>query len=135
MSPSQLTPEQKTSRIQEWQAAVNAAMNDAQQWSEQEGWLVRREEKTAHEELLGDYVVPMLHIRVSDGELLVNPVGLHVIGADGRVDLEGWPSLNRVKLIRRQGQWQLFTDSNVPLRRPWTKETFAELAKDLVAAS
>ncbi len=135
MSPSQLTPEQRAARIQEWQAAVTAAMNDAQKWSEQEGWPVRREEKTAHEEMLGDYVVPLLHIRVSEGELLVKPVGLHVIGADGRIDLEGWPSLNRVKLIRREGRWQLFTDSNVPFRRDWTRETFSELAKDLVAAS
>ena len=134
MSPVKWDADERAARIKQWRDSVFAMADDTQQWSMQEGWTVDRTDKQVHEELLGDYVVPQLRIRVSDGEVLLNPVGLHVIGADGRVDLEGWPSLNRVKLVRRQGVWEVYTDSNVPLHRPWNKETFVQLAKDLVAA-
>jgi hypothetical protein len=60
-------------------------------------------------------------------------VGLHIVGGDGRVDIEGYPTLNRVKLIGVPGGWTIMTDSNVPLRVPWNAETFHQLARDLVS--
>lgn len=60
-------------------------------------------------------------------------VALHVVGGDGRVDLEGYPTLSRVKLIGTPGGWTIMTDSNVPLRLPWNADTFRQLAEDLVA--
>ena len=65
--------------------------------------------------------------------LYVTPVGLHIIGADGRVDVEAWPSLNRVKLIGvgKPPQWRIMTDSNVPLPGPWGKKAFVTLVGHL----
>ena len=69
-----------------------------------------------------------------DGELLLEPVALFVRGARGRVDLEAFPSQSRVKLLLDNGTWQIMTDSNVPLRQPWTEDTFVQLARDLLSA-
>jgi hypothetical protein len=63
----------------------------------------------------------------------VIPVAQHVVGADGRIDIEAFPALNRVKLIGRGEQWVIYTDSNIPLRQPWNAETFVQLAQDLTA--
>ena len=119
-------------RRREWIARVEAVVNQIAKWSAAENWSIDRSEKSIHESLLGDYVVPTLRIRLPAGEVHVNPVGLHVIGADGRVDLEAFPALNRVKLVGVKGQWEIITDSNVPLRKPWNRKTFSQLAHDLV---
>ena len=46
--------------------------------------------------------------------------------------IEAFPTLNRVKLIGRGADWEIYTDSNVPLRQLWGAETFAQLAGDLL---
>lgn len=94
---------------------------------------MEREDKPVRERLLGDYTVPLLRIMLPRGELHLNPIALDVIGADGRVDLEAFPTLSRVKLIGENGGWKIMTDSNVPLRRPWEPATFVELVNDLLS--
>ncbi|MCY2951294.1 MAG: hypothetical protein NTU53_04860 [Planctomycetota bacterium] len=116
----------------QWLGWLDQLVSDIAAWSEHEGWGVNREQKTVTEPLLGTYSAPVLHVQISGGRIQVNPIGLHMIGAEGRVDLEGWPTLNRVKLVRRQEQWQIVTDSNVPLRLPWCEQTFVQLAQDLI---
>ena len=118
-------------RRREWIQRVTALVDQVQQWATAEGWLVHRTEKQLHERLIGDYSVPTLQIRAPGGELFLKPIAFHIVGADGRVDLEAWPTLNRVKLVGRDGNWQIVTDSNVPLRKPWDSETFVELVRDL----
>jgi hypothetical protein len=118
-------------RRNEWVQRVSALADQVQQWAVAEGWSVERSEKNLHEQLLGEYGVPALHMRAPGGELYLKPIALHIVGADGRVDLEAWPTLNRVKLVGREGTWQIVTDSNVPLREPWSRETFVRLVQDL----
>lgn len=120
-------------RRQEWVARVNALADQVQQWCEAEGWGVEREEKPIREKAFGQYVVPLLRITAPGGELHLNPIALHVIGGDGRVDLEAFPTLSRIKLVGENGHWKIMTDSNVPLRRPWDPQTFVELAHDLLS--
>lgn len=90
------------------------------------------------EPLLGRDEAPAARVTLPNGDLpdravLVIPVGLHIVGGDGRVDLEGYPTLSRVKLIGAQAGWEIMTDSNVPYPLPWNEETFRRLAQDLVA--
>ena len=122
----------KTRRAQ-WITRVDTLVSQIAKWSAAENWSVDKSQKSIHESLLGDYVVPTLRIRLPAGEVHVNPVGLHVMGADGRVDLETFPTLNRVKLVGIKNQWEIYTDSNVPLRKPWNRKTFSQLALDLLA--
>lgn len=124
--------EQQHSRRADWLARVETVLEDVQRWSAEQNWSTHRADKTIREDRLGTYLAPTLRIRVPDGEIQVDPVALQVVGADGRIDLEAWPSLNRVKLIGRNGHWEIMTDSNVPLRQPWNHDTFVQLVHDLL---
>ena len=119
-------------RRHEWVTRVNVLADQVQKWSQDEGWSVQREEKTIREKQMAQYAVPLLRISAPGGELDLNPIALNVIGGDGRVDLEAFPTLSRVKLVGEGGGWKIMTDSNVPLRRPWNAQTFVELAHDLL---
>jgi len=119
---------------QEWVSRVRALADQLEQWCKAEGWAVEREEKTVREDRLGEYAVPLLRIKLPGGELDLNPIGRDVIGGNGRVDLEAFPTLSRVKLVgEADGRWRIMTDSNVPLRRPWEPATFVQLAHDLLS--
>jgi hypothetical protein len=117
---------------QQWIARVRALADQVEQWCRAEGWTVEREDKTVREKTLGEYDVPLLRITAPAGELNLNPVALHVIGGDGRVDLQAFPNLSRVKLVGEAGTWKIMADS-IPLRRPWNAETFVQLAQDLLS--
>jgi hypothetical protein len=106
-------------------------MIEIEEWALAEDWSVQRRRKRLTERSTGAYSVPSLHIRTGDGELFVMPVALNVVGAGGRVDLEAWPSLNRVRLIPDGDDWQIMTDSNVQLRGQWNKKSFVKLVRDL----
>lgn len=133
MVKAEREPRRNENRRRQWVARVEALIAQIEKWAEAEDWAVARQTKTIHERLIGDYSVPVLRVRLPGGEVHVNPVGLHVIGADGRVDLEAFPTLNRIKLIGANKSWQIITDSNVPLRQPWNSKTFVQLAHDLLA--
>jgi hypothetical protein len=120
-------------RRRQWVERVEGVINQIDEWAKARGWATERTNRTLRENLLGEYTVPFLRVRLPSGEVHVMPVALHVAGADGRIDIEAFPSLNRVKLIGRGDHWEIYTDSNIPLRQPWTSETFAQLANDLLA--
>lgn len=120
-------------RRDEWLHRVGNLIDQVEAWSTAEGWAVLRDDKRIRERLLGEYTAPALRIRAPGGDVFLTPIALHIVGADGRVDLEAWPTLNRVKLVGRDGAWQIMTDSNVPLREPWGRDTFVSLVRDLQA--
>ena len=120
-------------RRENWIMRVSALADQVSKWSEAEGWKVERHEKTLKEELLGTYRVPEISVRPSGGEILLVPVALHIVGGDGRVDLEAIPTLARVKLIGVKDGWAIFADTNVPLRMNWNRRNFVTLAQDLLS--
>lgn len=129
------TKQQQEQARTSWVDAVNALVNEVIQWAKDEQWSVHRQDRDHDERLLGQYTVPHLRVVTPFGEVLVEPIARHVLGGDGRVDLRSWPSLNRVKLVRRGDAWEIMTDSNVALGLPWSKTTFLRLAKELQAAA
>ena len=129
----QATDDRWQERKHEWVRRIAALADDVERWATAEGWPVHREQKQIRERLVGEYQAPVLRIRVPGGDIYLTPVALHVVGADGRVDLEAWPTLNRVKLVGRDGRWEIVTDSNVPLREPWDRDQFVRLVHDLHA--
>lgn len=125
-------------RRDEWVRRVRNLVDQLAGWSQAMGWEVDRTEENLEEKPLGPYVAPGARIRLHgppgrpERILLVTPIALHIIGGDGRVDLEGYPTLNRVKLIGTAGGWKVVTDSNVPLRIAWDQASFSQLVEDLV---
>ena len=120
-------------RQQRWLDHVNALSAQVAEWSSAEKWEVERDRKSIREKAVGEYEVPVLRIRHPEGELLLEPIGLVAAGAEGRVDLEAFPTLSRVKFLGGEHGWTIMTDSNVPLRVPWTREAFVQLAGDLLS--
>jgi hypothetical protein len=116
-----------------WIQAVNALADQVERWAREEDWSTARQSKTVQESRVGEYAVPVVRVRAPAGEVWLDPVGLDIVAADGRVDLQSWPSLNRVRLLRRGDDWQVITDSNVPLRRAWSKALFVDLLSSLTA--
>ena len=121
----------------EWMRALLDLEEDLSCWSVGEGWQVRRATKSFTEESTGQYTAPDLVIDTPEGErLLVEVKGRGPAEASGRVQLSAWPTLFRVLLLHKPGQdgWVIRTDSGVPIRQPWNRETFVTLAKDLLSA-
>jgi hypothetical protein len=119
-----------------WLQDVERLLTEIEDWCHELNWPAQRERITITEERLGTYDAPQVHARLpGGGELYVTPVALDVIASNGRIDIEAWPSLNRVRLVRRPDAWEIMTDSNVPIRQAWARDTFRSIAIDLARSS
>jgi hypothetical protein len=127
------TIEQSSRRRDGWIVRVQNLVDEIADWAAAQGWEVERGKKILGEKLLGSYEVQTLRVRLKEGELAIDPIALNVSGGDGRVDLEAFPTLSRVKFMGRPNGWEIVTDSNVPLRVPWNAESFVQLAHDLLS--
>jgi|SRR6185437_3113820 len=136
MSTAQSIPDElRESRRSQWLGWMESIASDVKVWAESAGWLVHRNQKEMDEPGLGNYEAPVLQIKTPSGHLIVEPVALQVIGAQARIDLYAWPSLNRVKLVRIKDQWTVRTDSGIDWPKAWSRETFLELAQQLTSAA
>ncbi len=118
--------------LQEWKQLVENLIQEIARWSKAEGWSVDRQPVELNESKLGTYEVPSLVIDTPNGRLMVKPAARYVFGADGRVDLYSWPSLNKLLIVRTNEEWKLRTASGVDWPNPWKKETFLDVASELV---
>ena len=124
-----------TSKRQAWVRLVNDLCRTIKRWAHKKDWSVSEEQKTIEEEHMGRYTVPSLIIQTPFARIHIDPVGRDIIGAEGRVDILSFPTLNRMLLVRIRGKWRLKTESRVDWPKPWGEKTFAELVKSLGAAA
>ncbi len=122
-------------RRDDWLAKLRDLIDSIKSWAEQRRWLVDEQEKVIEEDHIGRYPVPTLFIQAPGGKILVEPVGCNIIGAQGRVDIESFPSLNRLLLILADGEWKIKTDSRVDWPEPWSEQSFVNLVKALTSAA
>lgn len=137
-----MTGESKTSQsreqLEQWKRAVSDLVDDVSCWATEKGWPVEREEKVVRDDDgQGPYTLPQLRIRTTDGVvLIVDPVGMSIQGARGRVDIEAFPSMNRFMLIRTDdGNWVLKTESGVKWPAAWSRATFHDISQALIEAA
>ena len=119
--------------LREWQDLVNALLNQIRQWSEEKNWTVVEQPKEITEDRLGTYSLPELTMRLPGGNLIVEPIGRDIVGADGRVDISSFPTMTRMLLVRDKKRWLVKTDARVLWPKPWGRSTFIELANLLVS--
>lgn len=119
----------------EWVAAVEQLVEDAEVWARKQDWAVRREAKTIREDRLGQYTVPRLLIHATVGRLLLDPVARFVPGARGAVDLYVLPSYDAAMISRADDGWRLHPigADDVPLF--WSEESFVQTALQLLATA
>jgi hypothetical protein len=118
----------------EWIALVNSLLAEAENWALAQNWSIHRQQKTVIHDTIGVYPIDVLKILTPNGQIVIDPIARDVRGGDGRIDVFAWPSLNRVRLIRRDGVWIIRTDSGVDLPGGWTRENFLKLAYELATA-
>ena len=119
----------------EWIAAVEQLVGDAEVWACKQDWAVRREAKTIREDRLGQYTVPRLLIHATAGRLLLDPVARYVPGALGVVDLYVLPSYDAVLISRADDGWRLHPSVAEEVPQPWSEETFVQTALQLLATA
>ena len=114
----------------EWVAAVERIMDDAEAWAQDQPWFVHRDRKTITEDRIGSYEVSVLMIRTPAARLILDPIARYVGGASGRIDLCVFPSYEDVLIVRTESGWHFAT---VPptFNRPWSKEAFLEIVAEL----
>jgi hypothetical protein len=116
---------------EDWFRAVVALCDDIESWSKAKHWSVHRDEKTIVDDDRGPYSVDRLTIATPQGRILINPIGADVTSADGRVDIEAFPALVRLALLRKGEKWELRTDSGIKWPEPWGRKTFQNVALEL----
>lgn len=118
---------------QDWVDQVESLINEISHWCEEKGWTILRSTKQITEEHIGTYEVPCLTIHAPSGRVHIDPMGVNIIGAQGRVDILAYPSLNRLLLVRKDDKWMLFTESRTPWPKEWSEMTFSEVIQSLAA--
>jgi hypothetical protein len=104
-------------------------------WAQARGWRVSAEPIQLNEPGVGVYDAEAITVETPSGRLVVEPVARLAAASDGRVDIYAWPSLNRLLLLRRHGQWRLATEAGIPWPEPWTESTLDGLAGALGRAA
>ena len=117
----------------EWLAAIEKLMQDAEEWSRKQDWATRRDPKKIKERGLGEYIVPRLLIHSIDGRLLLDPMAGEVIGAKGRVELCVMPSYDSVVIARLDDGWKMLPQTGDGDLIPLTEETFVSTVRRLLA--
>ena len=78
-----------------------------------------------------------MEISAHSGRLLLEPIGLDVFGARGRVDLYASPCLYRVMLLRGPNpneDWIIRTESGIDWPNRWGRGSFVAIAEQLLGA-
>jgi hypothetical protein len=137
MNIEKLNQQEEDRLREEWTQTVRDLERDVADWAKAEGWNVSASERVVSEDSIGTYTVPDLTIDTPEGQRLILEVkGRGPATASGRVQLFAWPTLFRVLLLHKPDNdgWIIRTDSGIPLRKTWSRETFITLARDLLSA-
>ncbi len=118
----------------EWAGRVAALVDQVAGWATAEGWAVDRGSGQMADRRFGTYAGAAAVLSVPEGEVAVTPLAPSLLGRGGGwVDIEARPSFSHVRLWGRSGDWEVIVGSNIPLRRPWTRETFVQLVTDMLS--
>jgi hypothetical protein len=125
---------------EEWIAAVERVISDAEAWATEQHWFVHRSPKTITEDDIVPYEVPTLLIQAPAGRFILEPRGRYIIGATGEgryivgatgeIELSIYPSYESVLVVRNEVGWH-FVIKRPTLDHPWSKEAFLEIATEL----
>ena len=123
----------------EWAARESALIDQLAGWAAAEGWRVDRGAERMGDRRFGTYegAALLLHVpdeetRVPDGEVAVTPVAPSAYGG-GWIDVDARPTFSRARLTGRPDGWEVIVGANIPLRRPWIRETFVQLVSDMLS--
>jgi hypothetical protein len=132
IAPPRRPVENWQQKLDAWLREVEVVLTSAEEWSRSREWGTRRDRKTVTEEGLGTYEAPVLLIHTPQGRLLLDPIAVNIVGAEGRIDFCVVPSYDSWLLVREGGAWRLYTSARDDAGREWSEPTFAWAAGELV---
>jgi hypothetical protein len=122
---------------EEWIAEVTRLFDQVRSWVHewvQKGYLeVRRSSITLSEEHFGEYDIPRLELIAGPERIVLEPVGRHILGALGRIDLYlgGFRSDGRMVLWLEDAEgarrWEVWKDRYGGPRMPFNRETLERI--------
>jgi hypothetical protein len=89
-------------------------------------------EKVVTEDSIGEYRIPELNLRVGDEVVVFSPKGVHVVGARGRIDVQG--DRGDATIIWQGGDQWSFVAARVPTPKlvVLSAESLAEILKGIM---
>jgi hypothetical protein len=124
----------------EWITEVNRLFDEVEGWLHKwtgKGYLaVRRSSITLSEEHLGDYEIPQLELIAGPERIVLEPLGRHILGALGRIDLylAGFKSDARMVLwledVEGSRRWEVWRDKYGGPRLPFNQETLERIMNE-----
>jgi hypothetical protein len=89
-------------------------------------------EKVINENHIGEYRIRELHLRVGDEEVVFSPKGTNIIGAKGRIDVQG--DRGEATIIWQPGnRWSVVASRTPTLKViPFDKASIAELLRGIM---
>lgn len=115
----------------DWVAEVNRLVAEVEAWAGRHGWGTLRDDKAIAEDRIGTYRVPVLLIHTPKGRLLLSPEARYVVGADGLIDLNVYPSFDvLVSIVKAADGWR-FKSAENGLGEPVSEESFARAVREL----
>jgi hypothetical protein len=118
-------------QVGHWREQLRLLFENLRLWCQAlpRGADVQEELITIREERSGEYEVSRLVIR-SDGQVMwVEPVALWIVGADGRVDLEGVGGPFTLLYSQQDGAWVFLRETPPLATFPLTQQLFLQLAE------
>lgn len=123
------------SRLKTWAGAVDALFEQIKRWTaeaERAGFLkVERDEIELKEEGVEPYRLPRIFLRTDDAKITFEPKGMRIVGADGRIDIDGRGSLRH--LFLRNGSWYLEVERPAPKWEPLDERLFDEVLREILS--
>jgi hypothetical protein len=119
-------------RIGEWRESLEGLYRQIREWCQAAApaWIIEERPITVEEVRPGEYQSIALRIVEGSHAVDVRPIGHQIVGADGRVDLEGEENRQILLLSHREGGWLWLDDRTVVRLRPLTGDLFIDLVRD-----
>jgi len=120
----------------EWLQSIGRMYEQAEGWAQNHEWGVLRDTKHLSDMFLGEYDAPVLLVHTPQGRVIFDPVARFVSGADGLVDLGGYPSFDNATMVARTGdQWRLEPRRFDEPQQEWSEKTFVNTVGSLLNRS
>ncbi len=128
-----------------WLETIETLFSEVEVWASTQHWDTKRRSKEFADEFAQDeYSVPILEINSPSQQseqpysdmLVLEPVMFNPQTGIQRIDFYVWPTMYRVRLIRKvdQDDWIIKTESSINWPLPWNEATFVQIAEGFLGA-
>ena len=120
----------------EWVHEVQRLIQEAETWSQRQGWGTLRDDRSLTEDRIGSYRVPVLLIHTTKGRLLLTPEARYVVGGNGLIDLNVYPSFDTlISLVKRDDGWRFQAHDREEIGEAWSEESFVNTVNRLLESA